>query len=198
MNHMDKFIDKWVSPFYLNILHGNFSTKCLSKDERITFNQNVHEALTRITPEIASRLISGHWREAITGSWFAGLKGFIDCREQIGERLLASKMCYAGQAHAFAMACFADENSAVFLERYLKKYLCQKDCCYDQHWAMPALIWIDQKLSTNRSEVFLAPGGLWELFTSDKVSNENDSWYIENCKKDFWEVMNYCIDNFMA
>jgi hypothetical protein len=36
------------------------------------------------------------------------------------------------------------------------------DCYYDQHWAMGALLGLDDRLGTRHADGFLAPGGLWE------------------------------------
>ncbi len=190
-------IKRWVSPFYLRILHGNYATRIVVGDERLLFNSDVQHALDTITPKIARKLIGGHWREAITGSWFAGLKDYTELREQIGELLLASKTCYAGQSHAFAMACFADDASVSYLTNYLDIYLRRLDCWYDQDWAMPALLWIDHINSTNHSSEYLAPNGLWEHFTTDKVTADNDAWTIDSCKRQFWRTMGYCREHFM-
>ena len=192
------FIKRWVSPFYLRILHGNYASRIVVGDEREQFNTDVQSALASITPEIASTLIRGHWREAITGSWFAGLKRFDECHKQIGDLFLESKTCYAGQSHAFAMACYANDESVEYLTRYLNTYLRRPDCYYDQNWAMPALMWIDQIQSTNLSDDFLAPDGLWHHFTADKISVDNDAWAIETCKSQFWDTMQYCRENFIG
>lgn len=185
----------WITPFYMSILHGNYSTSILDDAQREVFNIAVSQALNSVTAEQLSRLIGSHWREAITGSWFAGVGGFIECRDLIGARLLVSEACFAGQAHAFAMACFADDESATFLEKYLDEFLRHKDCEYDQGWAMPALMWIDQERGSERSARFLAKGGLWESFTADKLE-VNDAWTIESCKEDFWGAMKYCREHF--
>lgn len=189
-----EFLDQWVKPFYMQILHGNYTTTkgIMSQPDR--FVTDVRRALQEITPDIAERLISGHWRESITGSWFAGLNRIELCRSQIGERLLESQMCYAGQSHAFAMACFADDESADFLVRYLEIYLARNDSYYDQDWAMPALMWIDAEKDSNHADRFLAKGGLWESFTADKA----DAWDIETCRESFWAAMQYCQRHFSA
>ncbi len=195
---MSPFIQRWVSPFYLRILHGNYASRIVVGEERTKFNGEVRIALAEITPEIATKLLSGYWREAITGSWLAGLKRFPECQHQIGRLLLQSKTCYAGQSHAFAMACYADDASVEFLTRYLDTYLRKTDCCYDQGWAMPALMWIDEQQRTDHAAQFLSPGGLWEQFTADKVSDNNDSWTIQVCKANFWRSMEYCCAHFMT
>lgn len=185
----------WIAPFYLNILHGNYATSVLDDGQREAFNLAVREALQVVTGEQLSRLIGSAWREAITGSWFAGVGRFNECRDQIGARLLASEACFAGQAHAFALACFADDESANFLEQYLDTFLERKDCYYDQAWVMPALMWIDQERNSNRAERFLKEGGLWESFTADKLGGTN-AWTIESCRRVFWRSMNYCQEHF--
>jgi len=171
---MEQFIEEWVAPFYLNILHGNYA----AKDTRI-FDLSVIESLKRIT-----------------GSWFAGLKRFTSCRDLIGKRLLASEACYAGQSHAFAMACFADAESVVFLEQYLERYLRQKDCYYDQGWVMSALMWIDELNGSEHSHKFLIKGGLWDVFASDKV-DITDSWTRVACREQFWRSMSYCREHYI-
>ncbi|MEM1070486.1 MAG: DUF6000 family protein [Planctomycetota bacterium] len=191
------FIKRWVQPFYLSILHGNYATRIVVGAEREQFNADVRTALSSMTPEIASELIRGYWREAITGSWFAGLKRYRECRESIGDRLLESKTCYAGQSHAFAMACFADDASVEYLTRYLNTYLRRTDCYYDQDWAMPALMWIDDVQETHHADEFLAPDGLWNHFTADKISEDNDGWTIERCRSSFWNTMHYCLEHFV-
>ena len=190
-------IERWVSPFYLRVLHGNYASRLVVGGEREQFNTNVKDALASITPDIASELIRGYWREAITGSWFAGLKTFDVCHDQIGDLLLQSKSCYAGQSHAFAMACYADDASVDYLKRYLNTYLRRLDCYYDQNWAMPALMWIDHLQSSNHADDFLAPDGLWHHFTADKISDDNDAWTIESCRNHFWDTMGYCREHFI-
>ncbi len=191
------FLKRWVTPFYLRILHGNYVTRIVVDEEREQFNSEVRRALKKITPEIAAKLVGGHWREAITGSWFTGLKHYTELREQIGDLLLASKTCYAGQSHAFAMACFADDASVSYLKNYLDIYLRRPDCWYDQDWAMPALMWIDHLNSTDHASEYLVPDGLWQYFTSNKVTPGSDAWTIELCKQHFWRTMEYCRRHFM-
>lgn len=188
------FLGRWVKPFYMQILHGNY-VGARDEAERERFSAQVREALDEITPGIASRLIADSWRSSITGSWFAGLGSFVECREQIGARLLASQTCFAGQAHAFAMACFADDASAEFLVEYLNIYLRRPECEYDQRWAMPALMWVDEAQGSERAQAFLAPGGLWEAFTAERPE---DAWALETCRARFWLRMNYCRQHFLG
>jgi hypothetical protein len=146
-NRMDDFIAKWVAPYYMKILHGNYTS--LKSLEQETFNRKVKEALPILNEIVVSRLLSGGWREQITGSWFCGLKRWNQFAEPIGKALVASEVTYAGQSHCFALASFADDVSVKYLMEYLDTYLSKLDCYYDQNWAMPALIWIDTKGNTN-------------------------------------------------
>ena len=93
----------WINPFYANILHGNYATGVLDDAARVEFNQAVHRTLKGITETQITNLIGASWREAITGSWFAGVAGFSGCCDQIGSRLVQSESCFAGQAHALCL-----------------------------------------------------------------------------------------------
>jgi hypothetical protein len=48
------------------------------------------------------------------------------------------------------------------LRRYLEVWLPQRDKYYDQHWALPALVWVDKRLDTQHAAPFLEAGGLWD------------------------------------
>ncbi len=97
------------------------------------------------------------------------------------------------------MACFGDEQSANYLVQYLDKFLPQLDCYYDQYWVMPALIWVDKKNKTHKSERFMTEGGLWDKYISNKThSYDNEVRDIGYYKKRFWKIMNYCINNYLS
>jgi hypothetical protein len=190
---MDEFIKNWVAPYYLYILHGNYCY-LLKDDEQTSFNKNVKKALLALDDEIVQRLLSGGWREQITGSWFCGLKGWSQYADEIGTKLIESKMTYAGQAHCFALACFANDKSVKFFTEYLNIYLPKINLHYDQGWVMPALIWVDEKNKTDYASQYLKSGGLWEKFIADK---DSDSWQLEYRREYFWNLMNYCRDNYI-
>ena len=189
---MDEFINQWVAPYYLNILHGNYCFK-LKDDEQISFKRNVKNRLNSLSDEIVNQLLSGGWREQITGSWFCGLKEWSQFADTIGEKLVESKMTYAGQGHCFALARFANDKSVKYFTEYLETYLPQPKLIYDQAWVMPALMWIDERNNTNHSGRFISSGGLWEKYVADKKS---DMWQLSYRKENFWRLMNYCQENF--
>ena len=179
---MDEFFANWVKPFYL---------KGLIKSDV----GELRTALAEVTPPVVDRLLSSPgWREQIVGSWFSGLKGWSQFEDVIGVMLLASRVCEAGRGHSFALACFADEASRRHLVTYLDHYLRRPELFDDQHFAMPALMWIDEKSGTSDAARFLVCGGLWETFTAGK----NDAWHLDTCKRRFWETMQYCQQNFGA
>jgi hypothetical protein len=196
---MEEFLAKWVSPYYLYILHANYFRQ-LSGEKQVIFNQQVMAALRELDEVVMSKLIVPFdnpnvpgWREHLTGSWFCGLKRWHQFGPTIGKLLLASEVCYAGQGYCFALACFANDESVAYLTAYLDFYLPRLDLDYDQQWAMPALMWIDEQRGTNCASRFLVPGGLWEQYTANRAA---PYWEIETCKRAFWGAMNYCQEHF--
>ncbi|RTQ52400.1 hypothetical protein EJV47_05135 [Hymenobacter gummosus] len=188
---MDEFLSTWVAPFYLRLLHGNYAHQD-SAEQQQAFDAAVRVALPRLTPAVVSRLLDGGWRERLTGSWLAGLRGWRQYTDHLGALLLASSGNYAGQGYCFALARFADEASAQHLVRYLHAYLPRPELYYDQAWAMAALLWIDAQLGTAHGGPFVAPGGLWGAFAADKGAH----WEIGACRQRFAAVMEYCRVHF--
>jgi hypothetical protein len=190
---MDEFINNWVAPYYLSILHGNYLYS-LKDDVQTLFHKNVKKALLTLNDEIIQRLLSGGWREQITGSWFCGIKGLSEYVDTIGIKLVKSKMTYAGQGHCFALACFANDKSVKYLAEYLDIYLSKTNLIYDQAWVMPALMWVDEQNNTTHASRFIVSGGLWDGFIEEKDLN---FWRLDNRKEYFWKLMNHCRENFM-
>src|SRR6478735_1027255 len=135
---------RWISPFYLRLLHGNFCGELLAEaptDNRERTIKQFRGCLKEATPTIVATLIRQHeWRARLVGAWYAGLRGWLQFRDEIGNMHIESQMCYAGQGFCAALACFADGPSADHLCRYLDRRLPQLDKHYDQHWALPALV----------------------------------------------------------
>ncbi len=96
--------------------------------------------------------------------------------------LIASQRCYAGQGYCAALACYADEPSADCLRQYLDAWLPQVDKYYDQHWALPALVWIDQRLDTNHAARYLERGGLWDNWATAQ-RRVGPQFYLESQRK---------------
>jgi hypothetical protein len=180
-----KPIEQFVQPHYLLLLHGNFLT--LEGDELSSFTASMRKSLSEIEPAQVERLLRIAWREQLTGAWFAGLKNWTEFSERIGNLLIPSVTCYAGQGYCFALACFANDASIEYLTFYLDEYLPQLDKCYDQLWAMSALIWIEKVKGDNYSSKYLEPDGLWERFVTDKT--KYGGWELEQHNQHFARIM---------
>jgi len=202
MSRLDDLAEKWVVPTYLEILHANYCRH--QTHEKQAFQQVVLQALQEVgEADIAELLVPADeaeetsWREQLTASWLCGLQGWQQFAPTIGKLLLASEMCYAGQGFCFALACFATEESAAYLVEYLRTYLPQIELYYDQDWAMPALLWVDEQLGTSYAQSFLAPSGLWEQFASARTQT-SPAQELAIWKQSFWQAMSYCQTHFVA
>ncbi len=190
-----EFFRYWVAPFYLMILNGNYA-KTDQPSAQSPFVLEIRQRLAEMSSGTALTLLQGHWRYAIVGSWFAGLKSYVELQPHIGELLLASKTCYAGQSHAFALACFENDESVNYLKQYLRCYLAKPDCSYDQHWAIAALMWIDHQQETNHTDEFTKPNGLWSHWVASQTEGRQGN--LPNMKSKFWQIMEFCKVNFSS
>lgn len=177
---MDEFITRWVMPFYTRGPQGSDVDTLRSE-------------LERVEPKVVRRLLSTYnWRERIVGGWFAGLKGWRQFESVIGQLLLASELCYAGQGYCFALACFADEPSRGYLTQYLDHYLARPELYYDQTEALCALMWVDDRHGTQFAAPYVEPDGPWERF----IANKPHGWDLAQRRERFWQTMAYCRENF--
>jgi hypothetical protein len=176
-----------VKPHYLQLLHGNFLR--LEGEELTSFVNSMRKVLSKIKPHQIEQLLQIAWREQLTGAWLAGFKNWTQFTDPIGNLLIPSITCYAGQGYCFALASFATAESADYLCRYLNDYLPQKDKYYDQIWAMSALIWIDKVKGTDYSSKYLEPEGLWESFVADKT--QYGGFNIESQNQEFALIMEF-------
>ncbi len=187
----------FVEPFYMLVLHGNYGPLLVATEDserRQNFIRRVRTTLEIVDRGVVDFLFQdGHWRGCMAAGWFCVLKGWRQYSDLMGHLLLPSRHCYAGQAYCIAFACFADENSARYLCRYLDKYLRQPENHYDQFWAMPALVWIDRKRGTNYSGPFIKGGGLWDQFFS-RLKYQGRPLY--ECQHRFDRLMEATITTF--
>jgi hypothetical protein len=63
------------------------------------------------------------------------------------------------------LARFATAADAELLAAHLDAYLPQPDKRYDQHWALGALLHLDEQLKSDRAARFLTGGGLWQQWS---------------------------------
>ncbi|GIH51692.1 hypothetical protein SAMN05421833_129100 [Microbispora rosea] len=142
-------------PRYLKLLGGklpklsNRFKAALADDARHISDEDLHE------------LLRCDWRPRLTAAWLIGIDRRVRFRQAIGELLLSSEVCYAGQGYCFALATFGQSHDAEILTAYLDRYLPRTDCYYDQHWAIGALLHLDDRLGTHHSDQYLTTG-LWQ------------------------------------
>lgn len=186
MDKLDDLYERWVTPFYMHLLHGNFRNCLLAEevsDERDQMVAAFQRCLANVDPTVVAVLLhQPEWRARLAGSWYAGLRDWPQFTDELGAMLVESQMCFAGQGYCVALACFADVTSAEHLCRYLDVWLPQVEKHYDQDWALPALVWVDQQLGTCYAARYLMPGGLWEQWASRHQGCQN--YYLES-QRDF-------------
>jgi hypothetical protein len=179
MDNLDELYERWVTPFYVRLLHGNFRHFLLAEevsDERGQMISAFQDCLATVDPTVVAALLhQPDWRVRLAGSWYAGLRDWPQFTDELGAMLVESQMCFAGQGYCVALACFADAASATHLCRYLDVWLPRVENRYDQDWALPALVWVDQQLGTNYAARYLAPGGLWEQWAG---LQERQDYYL--------------------
>ncbi|GII56096.1 hypothetical protein Pth03_44850 [Planotetraspora thailandica] len=142
-------------PRYLKLLGG----KLPKLDDR--FKIALADDSRQISDGDLDKFLCSDWRPRLTAAWLIGLDRRIRYRQAIGKLLLDSEVVYAGRGYCFALANFGQPEDAEILTAYLERYLPRTDCHYDQHWAIGALLHLDDQLGTYRAHRFLATG-LWE------------------------------------
>lgn len=161
---------------YMKLLGGNL----LDWDgpERIAFMQDIGRDARQITDHELSTLLDSEWRSRLTGSWLIGLDRRAQFRDRIGAMLLDSQLVYAGRGYCVALARFETAADADHLCAYLDRYLPRTDLHYDQHWAIGALLHLDERLGSNRADRFLTPGGLWEKSATSRYGPAEQRRYL--------------------
>ncbi|MFJ1936560.1 DUF6000 family protein [Kitasatospora sp. NPDC088160] len=176
-------IDRYVTPAtqgvgrYLHLLHGNFARD--DESERTPFLQSLSAAAREITDEELGILLESEWRSRLTAAWLIGFDRREHFRGVLGDLLLASQLCFAGQGYCIALARFGADEDAQHLTAYLDRYLRRPDCQYDQHWAISALLHIDSRTGSEYAARFLAPGGLWHQWNEAQYKPSPPSRFID-------------------
>lgn len=165
---------------YLKLLHGNFVA--LDAGKRKRFLQQLARSARQVSDRELAILLESEWRSRLTASWLIALDRREQFRDQIGELLLASEVCFAGQGYCVALARFATRADAVLLASYLETYLPQLDNRYDQDWALGALLHVDAVLGTDQAARFLTDGGLWQRWRrTEETPGELRAWIDQLC-----------------
>lgn len=176
-------IDRYVKPAtqgvgrYLHLLHGSFARD--DESERTPFLRSLSTAAREITDEELEILLGGEWRSRLTAAWLIGFDRREHFRDVLGDLLLASQLCFAGQGYCIALARFGADEDAQHLTAYLDRYLRLPDCPYDQHWAISALLHIDGRTGSEHAAHFLAPGGLWHQWNEAQYRPSPPSRFID-------------------
>ncbi|WP_157519795.1 DUF6000 family protein [Herbidospora daliensis] len=134
--------------------------------EAIRFGRGLAKDARRITDHELGVLLDGEWRARLTAAWLIALDRRIHFRGRLAGLLLESEVVHAGAGYCVALARFGEAEDADIPCAYLDRYLRQK------HYALGALMVMDEKLGTSHADRFLNPGGLWETFAMDGISAE--------------------------
>ncbi|KPI04488.1 hypothetical protein OK074_4622 [Actinobacteria bacterium OK074] len=152
----------------------------LTEPERAQFTRKLGEAADEITPHELGILLEGGWRERRTAAWLIAVARRAEFRERLGELLLASEVCCAGQSYCVALATFDTEADADLLAAYLDRYLLRPDLYYDQAPALGALLHLDRKLGADHAARFLTPAGLWQRWIDGPPSKQHHDPHAHN------------------
>ena len=134
----------------------------MAEPDRGEFLRALATAAAEATASELSVLLEGGLRERKTAAWLIAVAARTEFRDRIGELMLASEVCFAGQGYAVALASFGTEADARWLTSYLDRYLPRLDLFYDQAMALGALLHLDDGLGTEHAARFVEPSGLWQ------------------------------------
>ncbi len=150
----EEFYEKWVVPFYM----ARFSDD--------SFLQNLKPMAPELSKEIVISLLGEfNWRPRIVGAWFSAIKRYVEFDKVIGNLLLRSDVCYAGDGYCQALASFNTSHSIEALSEYLEYYLTKPELWFDQSSAMAAIAYLDQINQTQNLNQFVPA---WERFVKNK------------------------------
>jgi len=134
--------DTFVCPFYLRLLHGNFTRPRDAAGGSL--RPDIAAAASTISDEQIERLlIEREWRGRLCAAWFTGLSKRASFVPSIGELLLASEVVCAGEGYCMALGLIGSEECARLLRSYLEVYLPLNGRVYNQDWAIGALSYIE-------------------------------------------------------
>lgn len=175
--------ERWVIPFYMEVLHAKQSP---------VVTEQLLAASASVTPQIVDALLSDlNWRIRKMAAVYAGINGWSDFTDAIGERLLKSEVAYAGASYCFALARFSSDEAVTYLKHYLNIWLDRPECWFDQQHALSALLWLDQVRGSDEAAAYLTVDGPWMRFVENKPH-----WDLERTRRAFFETMKFCQEQF--
>ncbi|RCG15674.1 hypothetical protein DTL70_30495 [Streptomyces diacarni] len=169
-----RLVRRYVTPGQRYLKLGG-SVLGMTGRRRTRFARKLGQAAGRITLRELSVLLEGGWRERQTAAWFIAITRKTEFRGRLGELLLDSEVCFAGQAYCVALAAFSTPADADLLTAYLDRYLRCPELDYDQGAALGALLLLDVRLGCDQATRFLAPGGLWQQWLDGPPSKSRDA-----------------------
>jgi hypothetical protein len=171
---IDKAIlDKFVGPVCMELLQI-YDEPWILEEETAKFIQEVDENL------VALLLGDFNWRTRSVGAFLAAMKGYTGFQTIIGNHLLKSEVCYAGETYCYVLAFFNNALSVDYLNRYLGYYLTQHQLPYDQTEAMAALIYLDKINNTNEVEKHVNQWNAYTLGGHSYVLKESNDQFEKN------------------
>jgi hypothetical protein len=130
----------YVRPFYLSLLHANFTSTDLGYDD--AHSQRIANAAGAISDGQIKRLLGlPEWRSRLSAAWFTGLSRRAKFVESLGTLLLERRLGYASQGYCLALALIGEDTCESYLCRYLEELLPFHEN-RDQGWAIGALAYI--------------------------------------------------------
>lgn len=157
--------NRFVIPIYMSLLGLNQYQQKL-EDETAQIIDQVDEKL------VAKLLGDFNWRTRSVGAYFSAIKSYTGFQTDIGNHLLKSEVCSAGETYCLALTVFNNQISIDYLNKYLDYYLTQKQLYFDQGQAIGALAYLDKTNGTNEMDKHLSK---WNEFVVDKPN-----WGIEH------------------
>ena len=152
VEYSDAIYEKWVWPFMHNL-----------GERQHLFITNLRVILNEIDDEIIVQLLGGAWRPKHVAGLLTAVLTMGQHTETIGNLLLRSDTCFAGQGYALALARINTKESIEYLLQYLEHYLRRPEHMFDQREVLGAVEYCDMLNGTNVLSDF---NDLWLDFDS--------------------------------
>lgn len=161
-------IEQWVAPFYIKRLEVE--------------NSDFLEASAVVTSDFVLTLLGEfNWRPRTVGAQFIAVRQFYELQQPLSNLLLRSEVCYAGDTYCLALASLGNVAATDTLCAYLDYYLRQRNLWFDQASAMAALLYLDEKLESNKATQFSKS---WQRFIRNKPN-----WNLDKSTQAFRKEM---------
>ena len=155
-----KFLDKWVFPFYLEITSPG--------DEG--WDDRVKEIKPEMTTGICMLLLgSPSWQAFNVGTYFSAVKGYSHFIDHIGARLLKRESHWHLYIPTLVLAFFNNANCVQYLHRFLD--LCFEGTLLPEYSdgvdsAMSAVLYLDKENKTDYFDGYLKK---WKILIRERV-----------------------------